>query len=517
MALTLDDIAPDVLAVIILMLHDSSRKTIFSLLRANRSLYNATIPFVVRDSALDFSPEGLEETNSRIDRWLSSPDVLKSIRKLTIHGTNDAAPNDDKWHSLVKLFRALTGLKQVCYDCLEPFPVPVLDALHSHHPTVRLDIDCWIRRSPDTPFGGDPSELALAQSSILRSLNAHLFSSWSFPGLDLQRPAFMRIVTLAPNLESYRYSTWDIGGCLIYTSSEEELAKQNRLAEQFRVHNPVERKVFTAIHDEAKLGSDFLYDLAFVDWSKLHTLSGVSLGQKFIEHPVDGSVFKSLKSLSVNLSWMERELAHKFDAFFASVPPLESLSILGHIEQVSLPLLLTHHGDTLQTLQLHEDESWTIRRTLRLEELMSIRDACPQLQNFVFDIERTVSGEREREIYSLLSTFSPLRKVDLSLDMGLPIYSSCRNGDPEAIEAWQAYKELDEAALKEIWHSIGGKRLEKLTVRVGKEDREMVGFPPEWYFYEQRGWGRFTLTPHERDDRADEVVIDILRASFSSS
>ncbi|THV04303.1 hypothetical protein K435DRAFT_835419 [Dendrothele bispora CBS 962.96] len=476
----------DVLEVILLEVHKSSRQTLFSTLRANKALHDSTKPLIYRDCVLNLSDSKLDETNGRITSWTETEtEVLGYIRWLTVvddgphyyHSTNREKIKDgSKYSSLTNLLSQLRGLVKFTFTLHEPMPVYLLDCLDSYQPAIELHIRNWTRKSISIPFG-DPGELALANSLLLRTIQASVYDGDG--DIDLQRAAFMRIVTLAPNLKSYNWSSHSTGGCVIRMMSPQQYQEQARLRKEFEVDRPV-KKVLKAIHINHEVSS--VKDQAgIVDLGKLERLGGVHISRN-VDERLKG-VFSSLKALDLK-------------AFLCSLPSLEELSISDGLKYVDLKPLLSYHGPTLQTLHLRESETTNLenpRRTLSLDDLRLIRDSCHRLCDLGIDISYIRADPQESEIYAVLSTFGNIYSLTLNYDLGIGLHSPPRREKNDQHDAIRHQinalidKQNTTAKLEAIWAEVTGPKLQEILVQVGKQDREMgKGYPASWVLYEQR-------------------------------
>ncbi|THU89165.1 hypothetical protein K435DRAFT_969215 [Dendrothele bispora CBS 962.96] len=500
--MSFQSLSNDVLGLILLEVHKTSRQTLFATLRTSKALHGSTKPLIYRDCVLDLSESKLDETNSRVTSWIETEtEVLGYIRRLTVVGdghyrynrsTNRKDIKDEfKYSPLINLLSQLRGLVEFTFTLNEPMPVCLLDSLGSSQPAIQLHIKNWTRKSIGTPFG-DPGELALANLPLLRTIQASVYDGDG--EIDLQRAAFMRIVTLAPNLESYNWSSHSTGGCIIRRLSRQQQQEQTRLRKEFDVDRPV-KKVLKAIHINRDVSS--VKDQAeVVDLGKLERLEGIHIGRNVDERL--GGIFSSLKALDLKVTIWETELDPKsFQGFLCSLPSLEKLSVSEGLKYIDLKSLLSYHGSTLQTLHLHETETTNLanpRRTLSLDDLRLIRDSCLHLHNLGIDISYIRADPQESEIYAVLSTFGNIYSLTLNYDLGIGLdyaddrYDTIRH-QVNALTDGQNITAKFEA----IWAEVAGPKLQEIIVQVGKQDREVSkGRPLPWVLYERsaRTWYR---------------------------
>ncbi|KAK7443559.1 hypothetical protein VKT23_015732 [Stygiomarasmius scandens] len=379
----------------------------------------------------------------------------------------------------------------------EPMPVNLIDTLHSSQPNIQLHIQNWTRKSIDTPFG-DPGELALTSSPLLRTIHASVYDYRGDGKIDLQRAAFMRIVALAPNLESYSWSSRSTGGCVMQMLSRKQSQEQARLRKEFDVDQPV-KKILKGIHvdHEVSLVKD---QAGMVDLSKLERLEGVHISRN-----IDvglGDIFSSLKVLDIKVMVRRTELSpESFQGFLCSLPSLEELSVSDGLKYINLGDLMSYHGPTLQTLCLHETETTDLqdpRRTLSIDDLCLIRDSCPHLCSLGIDISYIRADLQESEVHALLSTFGNIHSLTINYDLGIGLHSSFHQTGSQYEGIKQQIKALTDkdsasAKLEAIWAEVAGPKLQQLLIQIGEQDRKIgKGLPAHWVHHERnmRAWYR---------------------------
>ncbi|THU78001.1 hypothetical protein K435DRAFT_889598 [Dendrothele bispora CBS 962.96] len=488
----------------------NSRQTLFSTLRTSKALHDSTKPLIYRECVLDLSRSKLDETNGRVTSWIETEiEVLGYIRSLTVVDdvqsdayyrlTNRSKIKDEfKYSALIDLLSQLRVLVKFTFALHELIPVYPLDTLDSFQPAIQLQVRNWTRKSMSTPFR-DPGELKLAKSSLLRTIQASVYDGDA--EIDLQRAAaaFMRIVTLAPNLESYNWSSHNKGGCLFQEVTSELYKEADWLEKEFNVDWPV-KKALKAIHIDHEVSS--VKDQAeIVDLGKLERLRGI-----YISRNVDEGlrvIFLSLKALDLRVkvpTWTTGFDSKSFQSFLCSLPSLEELSITDGLKYIDLTFLLSYHGSTLQTLHLHETQTTnleSLRRTLSLDDLRLIRDLCPQLYDIGIDISYIRADPQESDIYAVLSTFGNIYSLTLNYDLGIGICF------PFLYKPFDQHDEIKHqinalldrqnatAKLEAIWAEVVGPKLQEILVQVGEQDRK-TGELAYWTGYERviRTWYR---------------------------
>lgn len=89
-----------------------------------------------------------------------------------------------------------------------------------------------------------------------------------------------------------------------------------------------------------------------------------------------------------------------------------------------MPTILSQHGSTLTALHLHErEDSWyALRETLSLEELKSIREACPHLKELTCDLNRVTRVLDVGDYHDIMQELAKfnLDNLQIYFDCGLP-------------------------------------------------------------------------------------------------
>ncbi|KAL0565351.1 hypothetical protein V5O48_016670 [Marasmius crinis-equi] len=262
--ITLDGLSAELLSEILTLVHDSSRHTIFSLLRVNKAVSVASIPFVYRECTFDFSQyehrapdqpaqvgtpytRSLEKLAYLLERYPGSdPAIWKGVKKTTVHSNSviwEEEPEiirwDDppftpsgglvekKWSLFVEFQSRVVNLREVVFDCHEQVPLVLLNILEEKHPDSRLHVKRWTRISCDVRVG-DPHEEKLARSPCLQSIEARFKTGG--PRMDLNLAALTRILALSPNLEEISTAVENLEAALNFPS----MRKQKRSTSEKR-------------------------------------------------------------------------------------------------------------------------------------------------------------------------------------------------------------------------------------------------------------------------------------------
>jgi len=335
---------------------------------------------------------------------------------------------------------------------------------------------------------------------------------------DLPQMAFERIAKLAPNLEEMSTT----GKCAC-TSHRSRHQIESETSEDAVVYRKVLKKIEMT---EAALDVHSLrYLSSFAHLDKLTSLLGVSPSPEFLRtaaSDVQGkNVFSSLKHLSFSLNlwdFTSAELASALNLFLSTSPSLSSLALIIPANKDTWELasvwstMLQHHGLTLRVLQLHQAETYreenAPRVCLTVDQLRQLRDKAPHLEEFEFDIDRTLDGKHEEAIYLILASFCPLRRIVIHMDLGLVRNRGLVGGSEEEQAERQRrakiYTPVQKAMVKSIWDDLAlrkiGLSLDELVLFVGERYRYIV-------LAEESQWRWFRVKRSERDDKQDEVDI----------
>ncbi|KAK1236448.1 hypothetical protein PQX77_000284 [Marasmius sp. AFHP31] len=515
-------------------LHCYSRNTIFSVLRVNRRLHDASLPFVYRILTFDFStkslpndPASLRSPQARIDNFLALDCehlVFRAVRKVVVRSSPSPSfsptLNEYKWITFVEVISRIKNLREIVFDCGERFPPTLLDTLHRSHPSSHLRIRNWTRLSADTRCG-DPGEEALARSPCLRALHAVVYSGGR-PS-DFTIPAFIRIISLAPNIDSVALETHpsSLGG--VFSVTDEEQEEKIRERRRFDARSAIVKDLKDISWDHLELRT-MLQWTEFCNLSRLQTLVVGNLDCDVLRHCTTNFTFNELKHLSFRSSIYSTSLGmlspEEFEStvmdFLWSLPPLESLTITAGGSRIDLLRLLTRHGRTLRRLSLHDVESAFRKRcsALTLEQVEALRVGAPSLEYLELDIDRTRGGSWEAEFYSLISDFSQLVRIAFFYDIGLHVIE-------EPLEVRKTYARryfpADSSFGEDVWRAVQPKgadprhsRLEELVLHMGEVGGRSAGhwyYGQEWMQYGEAARQTVCVRRSERDDQ---------RATFST-
>ncbi|KAK1223980.1 hypothetical protein PQX77_013141 [Marasmius sp. AFHP31] len=518
-------------AIGILLLEQSARSTLFSLVRVNRRFYDIFLPLVYRRCTLHFTAHSAQKRHSstdtqlRILRFLDrDPDdlVFRAIRNLTISSTK---PNDSQrggqlagginWTPPIEFIRRLKRLETVTFDCSESVPLELLATLEEHHPSSHLHVRNWTRESRDVRVG-DPHEEALARSTCLRSIDGDLEES-EYKPINTNEAAFRRIVALAPNIESASFKShmsqdWSHGKRLTDEDREEQDSERAKL----EVAGNWRRKTLK------KLGWNEIRPASIKQLEKnfnleaLDTLDAGLFHRIGVRYALEHDTFQRIRHLSFQIPSWESSVRNDGQLnimdFICSLSDLQSLSVIDYIEHIDLPTLFQYHGSSLRSLSLHEiEDPEHNRRALAPAEITHIQFDAPNLEVLTMDMNR---NRDPTDVYAALSMFKRLRHLTLQYDLGL-----VRRYGPYSRPDDDIYKVVDASFAEAAWEYItrGGRgggacynrTLDKLTVNIGEQQRQLnvAEDPPDWVHHERRARRKFDVMRSQRDDEPDGVSV----------
>jgi hypothetical protein len=236
--------------------------------------------------------------------------------------------------------------------------------------------------------------------------------------------------------------------------------------------------------------------------------------------------------------------------YLLEIAPLESLSLWSWMEVIPLTTILSRHGQTLRTLQLHERETTAnhgrqLRKLLTFEDLEAIRTGCPNLRDLTIDIDRyteKLDPQVELDHYAdklrILASMN-LDKLQIYYDLGIARLDRSRNWVQDEIPHDEdssspasppqpdrkrvkrsrgpqflnpsTYQDI-EPFVKELWRTIFGGRPNStsraLDVKFGEWERKMgIGYPARWVLKEGEKKTYWVVRPDERDDQPGECVV----------
>ncbi|KAL0072664.1 hypothetical protein AAF712_000427 [Marasmius tenuissimus] len=472
---------------------------------------------------------------ARIDNFLALDCehlVFRAVRKVIVRSSPSPSLsppwNEHKWITFVELISRIKNLREMVFDCGERFPPTLLDTLHHYHPSSHLRIRNWTRLSANTRCG-DPGEEALARSPCLRALHAVVYSGGRLS--DFTIPAFVRIISLAPNIDSVALETHPpfLGGA--FSVADEELEEETRERKRFDAGSAIVKNLKDISWDHLELRT-LLQWTEFCNLSRLQALVVGNLDCDVLRHCTANLTFNGLKRLSfrssiysISLGTLSPvEFENTVTNFLWSLPPLESLTITAGGSKIDLIRLLLRHGHTLRRLSLHDVEGAFRKRRSALtpEEVEALRVGAPSLEHLELDIDRTHDGSWEADFYSLISDFPRLVRIAFFYDVGLHVIEE----PPEVRRTYaRCYFPVDSSFGEVVWRAVQPKgadpqhsRLEELVLHVGEVVGRSSGhwyYGQEWMQYGEAARQTVCMRRSERDDKRATFSIAVTGAGCS--
>ncbi|KIW65897.1 hypothetical protein PV04_08112 [Phialophora macrospora] len=379
----------------------------------------------------------------RLEQDWQNPDLLRGLRHLTVYRgdlppiegpkdewDNDTNSDDDEDDSampgnpfgqLKNVLRDASNLKTLIWKVGYFPPYGITKTLYDYQPKAKLNLYKAERHS--SPVGLLAAEQALATLPCLNT-----FSMTASHGSCIEdHMTFQVVLALAPNLKFA-----SLVSLPLMRPGDPELASRWRAQpELWFPQMYANRKPNTSLRhltlDGWCLSAETLdYWSRYVNMACLESFkcSRGSVYASFFQRAPE--LLTGLKHVSLNLNPQERndETAAAIEQYIATCSSLSSLSLWSWRGGVSLSTILARHGSTLTTLHLHEREDhwYSLRDTLSVEELRSIRQSCPKLKELTFDVNRTSQLLRFEEYGDMMEELRrfKLDKLQIYLDCGVP-------------------------------------------------------------------------------------------------
>ncbi|KAH8831559.1 hypothetical protein DL96DRAFT_837902 [Flagelloscypha sp. PMI_526] len=436
----------DVLFLVFVIVHDTSRPTLFSLIRINRLFHDIGLSLVYRRYTFD-----LKATLNNI-LPINQDIFFRSARTLIIRVNHFYLT----WVSyFAELMPRFTHLIEVVFDGCEPIPLFLLQALETHHPSTHLHIINWSRSARNAKVG-DPDEEALARTPLLRSLSANIGIA---SGHDFCKAALQRIAALSPNLETLELILPDSHIGLPASPFSPSPSKE---VLRFQVQNPVKKTLKSLQWDYM----DLTQLKSLERWLNLPGLTSLHVfmfdSSKTLTYATENHIFSGLRRLAMALPRVVlNEDGDIMSRFVASLNSLEAIS-LDSCPNLH-PLMDTisfHHGHSLRLLRVHNAEiSRGTRPTLSFDQLKTYQRRLEHLEALSIDINRSETGQNETQIYSVLSTFSHIKILTIQYDLAIT-HSPDFGAD------------FCETFARDVWMFVAQPRLIELRLILGEPPRE---------------------------------------------
>jgi hypothetical protein len=465
--------------------------------------------------------------------------ILLSIRSITVmsvhkHGNRRVSSlfdrlygesHEKKWLLMADLLSKIPYVWNFTLQGTDQLSVAVLDALERYHPQAHLHIQNWTRVEDDEDHK-NAAEVALARSPNLRTLQARLWDTTSH--IDLRYAALERIVELSPHLEELDISERSSGLVAINVTAEEAV-EATRMRKKFWDNIVISSNSIRSLRSRGENHMRLLKDV--IDMSNLERLDvGYVDEDALLQEPQWlGHEYPQLRCLSFALSnAVHEEVHHAMNLFLNTCNSLDSLSIRDGASYIPLSTI-SLHGKTLRTLILHKIETANsdVHQSISLQDIHTLSEHCRMLEDITIDCDRTSTEDGLNEILAALAVFPLLHSIRIYLPLGIadeaartPHIFLDEDEVRAEIETYRTnpFNPIEGSCwLENAWSLLrhekkknGSKSLKELHVKNGEWEREMSGgYPAGWVIWEAANRRYFIATPHERDDRPDDINVYI--------
>ncbi|KAF2656479.1 hypothetical protein K491DRAFT_379976 [Lophiostoma macrostomum CBS 122681] len=366
-------------------------------------------------------------------------------------GENKRSEAEAVWKPVVTALSRFKHFTDIVLQIRSRFPPNLMAVIERYHKTCRLHLRNFRFKSLHEDVT-DPDERALACSQNLHSLSIKYVYRDSRGTDDHNDAAALRTVALSKNLKHVRML-----GCR--PASSPMLARsRGRPVEPWKGFIPAIEDVND--HEGFTQAKTKLESLSFLgyrknvdikklgrweqiaDLSHLRALSCSTGKEDFLRLVAAQHNFPRLEDLGLTLEPNKRDNLEGWEPaveqFFASLAPLTSLRLSGHIHGPLINVIVERHGATLEELSLkpytdaYDMPSSTFRITTLIMELLG--STAPKLASLNLTLKRSMGDRTETRCYEALGNLQNLKHVKLSLDCSNP---SAWNLTPE--EDWDDF------------------------------------------------------------------------------
>lgn len=355
-------------------------------------------------------------------------------------GPIEVLPEEDSaWQPVVDLLKALSHLEDFVFTSEEnQFPPSLLRALHTYHPACRLHLPFFRFRSLRED-AADPHEMAIACSPLLHSIGVKWVDVDFKKHDDWNRQAVMRLIAsgMVPNLRrvNLTHSAPMAGGKRYgpyrpdppwkgftpgpWSQSEGTGRAASLQSLTIFDYNPIQASHLAEWQQNNVF--ERLTDLTFITQVSGEALEWAALNASFphLAH-------LDMKFLLEEGDEGAPDADSAVSAFLASLRPLESLRLTGHIDNGTMDSILSRHGPALRSLTLHPYGSRSPSTGSRHQPLtygcsriLQLRDACPRLEKLTLPIRRQKGERVEVDIYRALAELPSLTDITLEFHWSL--------------------------------------------------------------------------------------------------
>jgi hypothetical protein len=416
-------------------------------------------------------------------------------------------------------------LKSFTLQGTDQLPVVLLDALERCHPQASLHIENWTRID-DMEDHNNPAELALACSPNLRTLRAQLVETTS--RIDLRQVALRRIVAVSPKLELVDVF-WGFPARASRNTTSSQIKEESEMRKKFFEDLSVSSNSIRSLRSRGAIHVEFFEDVT--DLRNLHSLDLGHIYEPLLSSSYQwhNQEFPQLKHLSLAFIPTDNPGFYSMmNDFLRSCSRLESLCLTNWTKNLPLSTICQHRS-TLRSLALHEVEypNFELPLSISHSDLQLIKQNFEKLEDLTIDAGEIMMGQDLDEILTSLAMFPLLRTIRICIPLGVadeanrtPYIFLDEDETRAEIEAHKAkpFSPINDPCwLENAWSLLrhekrknGSKPLRKLQFLVGEWERDRYGANPAgWLIWEAANRRYYTITPHERCDRPDDINVHI--------
>lgn len=425
----LDFLEPEVLAQILEFVSDTSPRSLEAVASTNKYLRSVTKLIAERHVVLEHDYLGV--IIDRTKELLNDKQSLANIRTITLNEWAEINSkrmnyfNQDCVEPLVQLITRIGRLQALDWNLDQNIPIEIIRALETHQKHATLRMFNWTPPSDREPHA---EVVALSQCPLLTHLRA-VIKSHPLTLPDTRELQFQTVIARAPNLEyagvikrSPVSRNWGMVG--------------NADITPFGVPKNPNTSIRMLTLDGYDINKQMLDGLStLIDLSSLRNV-------KFSRGIIDISYFQNAATMLPNLKEISLNFGHVHSIpgstrsqltaaareYLTTCSPVESLSVWGWKDVLSVDELVDRHGPTLKSLQLHEKECASKicpPKILSTDELDKIVNQCPKLTNLTFDLRRStqklsIKEDMNFKHFEILSREgSRLSSVQIYFDAGI--------------------------------------------------------------------------------------------------
>ncbi|CZR69403.1 uncharacterized protein PAC_19303 [Phialocephala subalpina] len=360
-----------------------------------------------------------------------------------------------EWYGLLPLvehcFGKLGGLETVKWEMREPITEPILRALEERNPRVKIYYEFTSLKQGMGSYMDSGPTWALANSSSLYSLTAHLDYGYheNYEGMDF-------LFAALSNASNLRELDIDIGNYGCESSIATPAWAWRRKKEDWDVlweeymqkdddENPPPRPA--RLEDDGRTNLDAWLEV--MDWSKLHTLE-LSYPSNITLQKLKGDTLPSLTnlSLSINDGYRNAQPNEVLSFINSTAQPLRSLSVQEQHMIVGDPLLemlIASPNLTQELLHFAYRDSQESIFFLREKLISKFLLSAPKLQHLDIELRRNVNMSLESGLFKDLIDNPILKKLTLRFPSPDRHFEGMRYDDELELQ----YSEMRQKYIKE--------------------------------------------------------------------